>query len=498
MDDNLKIIQNILERNGSISAEEKSELQKAIKNLSNELNVLAFKLDRTEKVKRTTGILLEETIDELEKKNREAQIEAALERVRSRTMAMQQSDELAETAAILFQQLMNLGIEPNRLYIGIIKDEDGNAEFWITDEDGSKVSFGFEANLRDYRSFQKMYAGWKSREKSLTLDMQGKELEEYFRHLGKLKIPFKGGLSQKRRVQNIAYFSQGFIGIASPDLQPAETTELLERFAAVFNLTYTRFNDLKQAEAQNKIIQAENERKTRELEEARQLQLAMLPKTLPQLPNLDIAVYMQTATEVGGDYYDFHVGKDGELTVVVGDATGHGMKAGTVVTITKSLFNNLAAHPDILSSFSQISGVIKSMKFRQLAMCLLMAKIKDGRMWVASAAMPPLLIYRKNTKTVEELFLEGMPLGTMKNFPYVVKECALEKGDTILFLSDGLPELKNKKQNMFGYDRIKSEFQSIGEKSPEGIIKRLKHVASDWSNGEAPDDDVTFVVITVK
>ncbi len=54
--------------------------------------------------------------------------------------------------------------------------------------------------------------------------------------------------------------------------------------------------------------EAENERKSKELEEARQLQLSMLPKELPQLPNLDIAVYMKTATEVGGDYYDFHVG----------------------------------------------------------------------------------------------------------------------------------------------------------------------------------------------
>ena len=62
------------------------------------------------------------------------------------------------------------------------------------------------------------------------------------------------------------------------------------------------------AEAQAKVIQAENDRKTKELEEARQLQLSMLPKELPYLPHLDIAVYMKTATEVGGDYYDFNVG----------------------------------------------------------------------------------------------------------------------------------------------------------------------------------------------
>ncbi|MGB5848557.1 MAG: hypothetical protein WBH40_08720, partial [Ignavibacteriaceae bacterium] len=187
-------------------------------------------------------------ITKAEAQAREAQVQLALERVRARTMAMHQSDELAETAAVVFKQLMNLGIEPNRIYITIIKDETGIGEFWITDEDGSKVSSGFTADLNENVSFKKMYTGWKEQKKSIRVDMQGNELEEYFKHLSSLNVPFKGGLSQKRRVQNIAYFSQGFIGIASPDSQPEETTNLLERFAAVFNLTYTRFNDLQQAE----------------------------------------------------------------------------------------------------------------------------------------------------------------------------------------------------------------------------------------------------------
>jgi len=394
---------------------------------------------------------------------KEAKIETALERVRSRTMAMQRSDELAETAAIVFKQLINLGIEPNRLYIAIIKDE-----------------------------IKKMYEGWKEQIKSITIDMKGKELEEYFQHLGKLNVPFKGGLSQKRRVQNIAYFSQGFIGIASPEIQPEETIDLIERFAAVFNLTYTRFNDLKQAEAQNKIIQAENERKTKELDEARQLQLSMLPKELPN------PVYMQTATEVGGDYYDFQVGIDGTLTTIIGDATGHGMKAGTVVTITKSLFNSMAANENILGTFDKISQVIKGMKFRQLAMCLLMMKIRGNRLSISSAAMPPALIYRAKNKTVEEILLKGMPLGTMKKFPYKKIEGRLNSGDRILLYSDGLPELANDNDQMFGYDRIITEFKLVGEKEPEEIVEHLKNSASQWVNGKDPDDDVTFVVIKVK
>ena len=196
-------------------------------------------------------------LQKAEAQARESQIETALERVRSRTMAMHQSSELAETASVSFKQLIELGVEPNRLYIAIVQDESGVAEFWITDEDGSKVSSGFSAKLNDNYSFNKMFEGWKKKNKSLTIDMQDKELREYFEHLGKLNVPFKGGLSQKRRVQHIAYFSQGFIGIASPDLQSEETVILLERFAAVFNLTYRRFLDLQKAEAQAKEAQIE-------------------------------------------------------------------------------------------------------------------------------------------------------------------------------------------------------------------------------------------------
>ncbi|MEP7039295.1 MAG: hypothetical protein ABI891_13250, partial [Acidobacteriota bacterium] len=78
--------------------------------------------------------------------------------------------------------------------------------------------------------------------------------------------------------------------------------------------------DYEKEKARLTIIEAENDRRAEELEEARALQFSMLPKKLPQLPNLEIAAYMKPATEVGGDYYDFHVGTDGTLTIAVGDA----------------------------------------------------------------------------------------------------------------------------------------------------------------------------------
>lgn len=189
-------------------------------------------------------------LQKAEAQAKEASIEAALERVRSRTLAMQKSDELAETAAVLFQQLIALGIEPNRLYIILIKENNAEMEAWVTDEDGSKVSMGFTGNYNRNSSLLKMYEGWKEKRTSLVIDMQGEELQQYFHYLhDELHVPFKGGLEQKRRIQHIVYFSHGLIGMASPEEQPIETLQLMERFAAVFNLTFTRFNDLKIAEA---------------------------------------------------------------------------------------------------------------------------------------------------------------------------------------------------------------------------------------------------------
>jgi len=188
-------------------------------------------------------------LEKAEAQAREAQIETGLERVRSRTMAMQSCDELAETAAVLLNELVKLGIAPNRLYIAIIENENTDVHFYLTNEEGGKDCSVYTTNSENNISVRKMYEGWASHQSSITLIMEGQELVQYFNYLKDVVgVPFKNSNFPTRRIQTIAYFSQGYIGIASQEDQPVETTKLLERFAAVFNLTYTRFNDLKQAE----------------------------------------------------------------------------------------------------------------------------------------------------------------------------------------------------------------------------------------------------------
>jgi len=252
------------------------------------------------------------------------------------------------------------------------------------------------------------------------------------------------------------------------------------------------------AEADARALQIEHERKTHELEEARNLQLSLLPAKLPELPNLEIAVYMKTATEVGGDYYDFNISVDGTLNIALGDATGHGMRAGTMVTLMKGLFSADSGKMDIDDFFRQSSDTIKDLQFGRVMMALTRIKIKENRMLFSSAGMPPAYVYRPSTLKVDELSLSGMPLGAMKEFDYKVIQEDLEKGDTMLLLSDGLPELKNPNGETFDYPRVEKIFRDVADETPQTIIDRLVDAGEIWRKDTLPDDDVTLMVIKAR
>ncbi len=247
-----------------------------------------------------------------------------------------------------------------------------------------------------------------------------------------------------------------------------------------------------------KFLQLEHERKTKELDDAKQLQLSMLPKQVPTLPHLDIAVFMKTATEVGGDYYDFHVHLDGTLTVVLGDATGHGMMSGMMVSIMKSLFMSDRTNKELKPFFENASAAIKDMQLGRLMMALTCVQISNNKIVTTNAGMPPLFIYRKNSQSIEEVVINNMPLGAMKGIVYDVKELKIDRGDTLLLMSDGFAELKNDNNEIYGYKRARNSFEESAKKEPEEIITYLRAEARKWTDNKEPDDDVTFVVIKVK
>jgi serine phosphatase RsbU (regulator of sigma subunit)/streptogramin lyase len=243
---------------------------------------------------------------------------------------------------------------------------------------------------------------------------------------------------------------------------------------------------------------AEHERKTKELEEARQLQLSMLPESLPEHPDYEIAVCMQTATEVGGDYFDFGLSDDGSLAVAIGDATGHGTSAGIMVAVMKGLFSTLGGDPDLTHFLSQCSRILRTMNLQNMLMAMSLLHLQQGRVRASAAAMPPIFLFRSATGRVETISVGGIFLGTAIDLPYEEASFTLSPGDAILLMTDGLADLHNAQDDILDYPRVLDCFEKTAAHPPKVIIERLLAEADAWRQGYPQNDDITLVVIRMR
>jgi signal transduction histidine kinase len=189
-----------------------------------------------------------------EQRAREAQIEAALERVRARTMAMHQSTELGDVAAILFNELNKL--VSNLWTCGFVLCEKNREqdEWWLGMDDGFTRGF-FLPNVGDY-THATLYEGWLEGDAFRMVSLEGNELQEHYDWLMENPVSRKifeemdaAGLERPESQKlHAAYFSKGYLCIITQ--QPCPEAEIFKRFAQVFDLTYTRFLDLQKAEKQ--------------------------------------------------------------------------------------------------------------------------------------------------------------------------------------------------------------------------------------------------------
>jgi serine phosphatase RsbU (regulator of sigma subunit) len=109
--------------------------------------------------------------------------------------------------------------------------------------------------------------------------------------------------------------------------------------------------------------------------------------------------------------------------------------------------------------------------------------------------MPPILIYRAATQTIEEIPLHGVPLGGLSSYDYRQAELTLAANDTVLLLSDGLPERFNAVGEMFGYERMHELLLAHASAAPQIILDRLLQASDEWAAGKLADDDMIFVAL---
>jgi sigma-B regulation protein RsbU (phosphoserine phosphatase) len=247
-------------------------------------------------------------------------------------------------------------------------------------------------------------------------------------------------------------------------------------------------------QAKKSFLKAENERKNSELAAAKDLQNRLLPKTLPVVKNLDIAGYLRTSTEVGGDYYDFFEQADGSLLAICGDATGHGTPSGMLVSITKA---GIIGLPQISPKdmLHELNRVVKKVDLGILRMSLNIALIKDNQLTLSSAGMPPYYIYRAATGTTEEIQISGIPLGSFNDVYFDQINTTFNSGDILVIISDGLPEAPNLTGDLFDYQKLQDLITTYGNLTAREVIDQLMIEADAWLSGKHNPDDITLVVI---
>jgi serine phosphatase RsbU (regulator of sigma subunit) len=251
-------------------------------------------------------------------------------------------------------------------------------------------------------------------------------------------------------------------------------------------------------ELQTRLLEAENARKGKELEEGRALQISMLPPSVPEVEGLDIAVAMATATEVGGDYYDFRSNPDGSLDIAVGDATGHGVAAGIMVTAVKAVLATIGGEQGLPTMLSECDRVVRGMNIKPLHMCLSVARVTARSVAICSAAMPPVLIWRAGSGEVEEFGVGGLPLGGRLSPVYEERTASLAPGDTLLFATDGFHEVQDPDGMELGFERAAEALRGATGKPAGDVVTQLMTTVANWRRGREQADDITFVVVRMR
>ncbi len=257
---------------------------------------------------------------------------------------------------------------------------------------------------------------------------------------------------------------------------------------------YGVMRDVTEAVQLQRLLAADNARKTNELEEARLIHRALLPKHMPRVPHIDVAVRMRNASEVGGDYYNFAVRDDGALTIALGDATGHGLKAGIFGATAKSYFQTLANRTAPREILETMSVAFRNLGIPSLYMCLLLLRIHDRQASVVGAGMPPFFV-RTRAQTVERIEVAGTPLGVRGKPLFEGTILDFDPGTTMLLFSDGLPELRDITDRELGEDAIRDCFAEAGDAPAETVLTRVLAMADAWSRGRPAEDDVTVMVV---
>jgi HAMP domain-containing protein len=201
---------------------------------------------------------------------------------------------------------------------------------------------------------------------------------------------------------------------------------------------------------------AQKELLEKELSLARDLQNSLIPSNLPSGEGVEFATLFEPSAAIGGDYFDVLRLSEREIAVIIADVSGHGLSTGLRMAMLKAalliLIEETRKPEEILR---RLDAVVRSNAEGRcfVTATLAMFDLREGRLTLTNAGHPPTYIVRGGR--VQEILLPSSPLGALGH-TYARRELTLDRGDVVVWLSDGVFEETNAAGEPFGYDRIET------------------------------------------
>ena len=241
-----------------------------------------------------------------------------------------------------------------------------------------------------------------------------------------------------------------------------------------------------------------------ELADAREMQMGLIPQTAPEVPGFEIAGVCISARTVSGDFFDYVPLGNGVLAVVLADVTGKGMKGAMNAVLSSGALHSVA---QLEVSPSQMLQALNNnlyprfQRYTNCAMAILTINPEDKTLKYANAGIPYPMI-KRGSDDIEELTIDGTPLGAFRSSGYQeTPSIELKSGNLIILFSDGITEASrsdNSDQLYMETDHLASLIKGLDKTmKAEAVIEAIINDVRDFSGDAQQNDDMTIVVIKV-
>lgn len=234
------------------------------------------------------------------------------------------------------------------------------------------------------------------------------------------------------------------------------------------------------------------------IEEARRIQVSILPRKLPRPADFVLAARTAAAEVVGGDFYDVIVLDRSTFNLVVADATGHGLPAALQVRdVYTGLRMGLAREYKLTRTLERLNRIIYRSRLVTKFVSLIVAEIdQGGTVLYCNAGHPPALLVRADGG-VEKLSAGGLLLGPMPDARYTIGVTRMEPGDLLAMYTDGLTEARRAGgDEEFGEERLVAALRGARGRPAQAVVDEVFDAVGRFSKTAPPEDDQTLLVAT--